>query len=396
MIGWREVTLGDVATVSWGDTTKTKAAYTPAGVLAYSASGPDGYLPRADRHGAGVVISAIGAQCGKTWLARGEWSCIKNTMWFQAGPEADTRFLYYATSDPAQWPKRGAAQPFIGLGDARLLPLWLPPVELQRQIASVLGALDDRIENNGRRVEVLEEMARTIYKEWFVYFRYPGHGGIPLVESPVGWIPDGWLAGTLGDLASLERPNIQPARTPAELFDHYSIPAFDDGQRPASDSGASIKSGKYLLPGPAVLVSKLNPRINRVWLVEPAAGRRSVTSTEFLLLRPREVSSLEYLYLLTGNASFRDKLVALSRGTTGSHQRAKPNEFLSLPAVVPHTHLIDEFGVCVGDHLRLARRLRRESDQLSALRDLLLPRLLSGKIDVSRLGLDALTQAGVA
>src|SRR5262245_46846900 len=106
--------LGDICEVRWGDTSKTKAAYTPEGFVAYSASGPDGVMPHYDHEGPGVVLSAIGAQCGRTWFATGKWSCIKNTIFIK--PKArgiDARFLFYVTSSPDLWPKRGAAQPFI-------------------------------------------------------------------------------------------------------------------------------------------------------------------------------------------------------------------------------------------------------------------------------------------
>src|SRR5690348_2934321 len=127
--GWKGVKLSDVADVTWGDTSTTKASYVPTGYLAYSATGPDGLLDHFDYNGLGVVLSAIGAQCGKTWFANGKWSCIKNTIVIRSRDDAvDPQFLFYATSNPAIWPKRGAAQPFISQTDARNLMLQLPPL----------------------------------------------------------------------------------------------------------------------------------------------------------------------------------------------------------------------------------------------------------------------------
>ena len=167
----REVTLGEVADVSWGDTSTTKAAYTDTGFPAYSASGQDGYLPYADFDQLGVVLSAIGANCGKTWLAKGRWSCIKNTIRFWSiDPTVDTEFLYWKTRDSQIWPKRGSAQPFISQGDARAVQLDFPPLPEQRAIAHVLGTLDDKIELNRRMNQTLEEMARALFKSWFVDF----------------------------------------------------------------------------------------------------------------------------------------------------------------------------------------------------------------------------------
>jgi type I restriction enzyme S subunit len=169
--GRRKVTLGEVADVSWGDTSTTKSSYTDTGFPAYSASGQDGYLPYADFDRFGVILSAIGANCGKTWLAKGQWSCIKNTIRFWSTDAAvDTEFLYWKTRNPEIWPKRGSAQPFISQGDARALQLELPPLPEQRVIAHILGTLDDKIELNRRMNQTLEEMARALFKSWFVDF----------------------------------------------------------------------------------------------------------------------------------------------------------------------------------------------------------------------------------
>ncbi len=290
----------------------------------------------------------------------------------------------------------GAAQQHFNIGSAKLMRLNLPSRSEQDQIAEVLCTFHDLIENHRRRVEMLEEMARAIYREWFVRFRYPGHEDVPLVDSPLSPIPESWAQGVLGDLAEIDRKNIQPSKSPEELFDHYSIPAFDNGQRPAVDVGATIKSGKYLLSSQAVLVSKLNPRIDRVWFADPSEERRSVCSTEFLVLRPTARSSLDHLYLLSRDAVFRNQLTALSGGTSGSHQRAKPKDFLNLPVQVPPTDLVRDLDDAVGDQLRCARLLRCQSEQVACLRDLLLPKLVTGQIDVSHLDIDALTEAATA
>ena len=93
--------LGEIADVNWGDTHTTKQSYSTTGFTAYSASGPDGLLPYADYDRImGIVLSAIGADCGKTWLAKGKWSCIKNTIrLFAKEDDVDTEFLYWATRD---------------------------------------------------------------------------------------------------------------------------------------------------------------------------------------------------------------------------------------------------------------------------------------------------------
>ena len=143
---WREVRLSEVCEANWGNTSITKASYIDSGVTAFSASGPDGYVSWHERSGDGIVLSAIG-NCGKTWLARGEWTPIKNTIWIQPRvPDCNVRYLYHATGRPDVWPSRGAAQPFISLGDVRDVLVKLPPLKEQEAIAEALGDADYAVE----------------------------------------------------------------------------------------------------------------------------------------------------------------------------------------------------------------------------------------------------------
>jgi type I restriction enzyme S subunit len=125
--GWEVKNLGSLADIKWGDTSTTKESYVEKGYAAYSASGLDGQLDHYDFDRMGIVLSAIGAQCGKTWLASGKWSCIKNTIRFWAKNECvSTEFLFIATEGQDFWPRRGAAQPFISQGDAEKIDVLIP------------------------------------------------------------------------------------------------------------------------------------------------------------------------------------------------------------------------------------------------------------------------------
>jgi type I restriction enzyme S subunit len=142
--GWEVKRLGDIADISWGDTSTTKASYVDEGYDAYSASGLDGKLDHYDFNRKGIVLGAIGAHCGKTWLANGRWSCIKNTIRFWAkGKSVSTEFLFIATNGQTFWPRRGAAQPFISQGDAELIDILIPPQLLMDKYTSfTLDSLD--------------------------------------------------------------------------------------------------------------------------------------------------------------------------------------------------------------------------------------------------------------
>lgn len=137
------IKLGNYTDLTWGDTKTTKNSYVPEGYLAYSASGPDGKLDHFDYDCEGIVLSAIGADCGKTWFASGKWSCIKNTIRFWSiSDELDNRFLYFATREKDFWPRRGGAQPFIPQGDARNCSIPLPPISLQRKFVEISEQAD--------------------------------------------------------------------------------------------------------------------------------------------------------------------------------------------------------------------------------------------------------------
>lgn len=139
--GWKLSSLGQLADIQWGDTSTTKSSYTPDGYLAFSASGPDGFMDHYDFDRIGVVLSAIGANCGRTWLTRGQWSCIKNTMRFWSKENTiSTEYLYLATLGSENWPKRGAAQLFVSLGDARKIAIIHPAGSISTSFEKIVSA----------------------------------------------------------------------------------------------------------------------------------------------------------------------------------------------------------------------------------------------------------------
>ncbi|MBP0465879.1 restriction endonuclease subunit S [Roseomonas sp. PWR1] len=381
---WHEVALGTVAEVRWGDTKTTKASYVTAGYPAFSATGKDGLLDHYDHEGPGIVLSAIGAQCGKSWFTDGRWSCIKNTIYIKGDSKrADTRYLSFVLSDPDVWPKRGAAQPFISQTDARAVQIRLPPLDTQRRITGILSAYDDLIENNERRIAILEEMARRIFREWFVDFRFPGHEAVRMVDTEAGKIPEGWQFGPVSRIAEATGASISPSQSPQRFFAHYSLPAFDAGQQPAVELGSAIQSNKLLFEPPVVLLAKLNPRFDRTWAITEAAGHKQVASTEYVPLRPRPGVPLAYLQCAVQGTAFRDRLLGLAQGTSTSHQRAKPQDILAINVPVPPSRLLQLADEHLDPLLVGAKLARAANVGLRRSRDLILPRLISGDLTVS-------------
>ena len=278
----------------------------------------------------------------------------------------------------------------------------LAPLPEQRAIAHVLGTLDDKIELNRRMNETLEAMARALFKSWFVDFepvrakmegrwrRGESLPGLPaeyydlfpdrLVDSELAEIPEGWGVGSFNEVVIQLRDNENPATSSDAVFSHFSIPAHDEGQMPKRELGESIKSAKTRVPPNVVLLSKLNPEIERVWLVDVVHSERAICSTEFLVLRPHPPFQRSYAYCLARSPLFRQQMESLVTGTSKSHQRAPANAILSLRAVIPPARVIETFELSASELLSRGAILRKESHALAAQRDALLPKLVSGEV----------------
>jgi type I restriction enzyme, S subunit len=145
---WVETTLDRVTECSWGNTETTKSKYVESGFLAYSASGADGFLDWFEHDRTAVVLSAIGAQCGKTWFAEGKWTSIKNTIWLKSdNSNLLDKYLFYLSNTDQFWQIRGQAQPFISLGDVKKTKVLLPPLREQERIVEVISEMDAFIES---------------------------------------------------------------------------------------------------------------------------------------------------------------------------------------------------------------------------------------------------------
>ena len=203
------------------------------------------------------------------------------------------------------------------------------------------------------------------------------------VDSELGKIPAGWSVGRFGDIVDQVTDKENPFTSPDTLYHHFSIPAFDEGQWPRTERGENIKSQKLrVFPG-VVLLSKLNPEIDRVWLVDVQQGEQAVCSTEFLVFRPRSPYGTTFSYCLGRSSGFRQALRSLVTGTSKSHQRAPANAIFALQVVLCPKPLSDAFEMAATTCLQKSRVNRRESRILATLRDVLLPKLISGEIRVS-------------
>ncbi len=285
---------------------------------------------------------------------------------------------------------RGTTQDNLSLERLLAHSFRIPEAGNRSKIARTLKSIDDLIENNQRRVGLLEEMTRTIYREWFVHFRFPGHGEVPLIESPLGPIPAGWDMATLGDLATEIRQSVRASEHTASL-PYVPIEAIAPmsislpGHRPGRDAASSLR----LFGKGDVLFGAMRAYFHKV-CVAPFDG---VTRSTCFVLRP-DPAQYWYSVLTLADRATVEYAAAHSSGSTIPY--AKWDGVLSKMTVVrPPENQAQLFGRRIAPLLRLAQALSDQASTLSDLRDLLLPKLVTGQIDVSQLDLDALVEEAV-
>lgn len=284
-------------------------------------------------------------------------------------------FLYYVLRTPSfrQDVKdnygSGSAIPRIILKDFKRMMVSYPSLEKQQAIISVLTAIDSKIQANTEINDNLEQQAQAIYHERFE------------TVSPND-LPSDWRIVTLGEVATISNKSFNPLKEPEILLEHYSIPAFDEARFPVFELSTSIKSNKFIIDASCFMISKLNPTTKRVWKPYCLTGN-AVCSTEFIVYKAKDQSITDFLYSVIDSGSFSDFMCSHVTGSTGSRQRTTPSDTLSYELILPSEDELAEFQSLVSPMYAQMRINAIENDKLKRLRDSLLPKLMSGEIDVS-------------
>jgi type I restriction enzyme S subunit len=314
--------------------------------------------------------------------------------------QACPHFFYYFFRSPQG---RGTIQSIAmqvaasGIRASELAELRVPapPLPTQRKIAAILSAYDDLIENNNRRIKLLEEMAQRIYREWFVEFRYPGYRDVPLADSEMGPIPEGWSVAPLADQANVLRGRSYRG---ADVVAHGGIPfvnlkcvARDGGfrrdgiKRYAGDYREvhTVRSGDIIM---AVTDMTQERRIvARAARVPEIGAEFGVFSMDLVKIVPVGLPR-EYMLAMLRYSDFPDVVKAHANGANVLHLH--PNRILDYRMVFPTRPLADRYRDHVAPMQHLSDNLDAECDRLRSSRDLLLPRLVSGEIDAMELDID--------
>ncbi|MCR9195713.1 MAG: restriction endonuclease subunit S [Hyphomonas sp.] len=407
MLDWRPSTWGDEIALEYG---KAIRGYQVASgkYRVFGTNGSVGWTEKALAQGPGVILGRKGAYRGVHFSEQPFW--VIDTAYYvrPLHDELDMRWLYYAIKfNELGNIDDGSPIPSTTRAAVYVRDLDVPKLREQKAIAAVLSALDDKIELNRRMNETLEALAQAIFKDWFVTFgptrrKMEGAtdpvtilGGLipdPAKAAPLAalfphnfgedGLPEGWDSYALEKLASLSKASLSPSKTPDQVFEHHSLPAYDKGEEPVVEKGSAIRSNKFVVPNNAVLLSKLNPEISRVWVPNPSASDPQIASTEFLVLVPKEGVGRSLLCAIFRDPSFRSGLEGMVTGTSKSHQRISPPALMEREIVHGTCDAFRGFDDLAAPLLDKRLALRAENRTLAETRDYLLPKLMSGAVRV--------------
>lgn len=332
----------------------------------YGASGVVDHVDRYIFDGLHLLVAEDGEnlRSRKTpiaFLADGQFWVNNHAHVVRANPDNDLHFLAYALEACDLSPFiTGSTQPKLSQAALNQIPIYAPSLEGQRSIAAVLRSLDEKLASNARVVAKTLELLDALSLQFV---------------AQLDTVP-------LRDLVRVETKSVNPSRLGDQLVDHFSLPAFDLRGRPERIAASAIMSNKQRLTGTTLLLSKLNPRVNRTWWAVPHKGFEALASTEFVAMTSDDEIELAAVWLAIRHERFVDELSMRVTGTSGSHQRVRPDDMLSIE-VADVRGIRPPVKADIAALLELVEARRSESNQLRILRDALIPELLSGRIRVA-------------
>lgn len=291
----------------------------------------------------------------------------------------DPRFVYYFFRLPATVTSvinhaLTSGVPHINLGILKDFKIALPALNIQRRISDILSSYDDLIENNRRRMALLEDAARHVYREWFVRLRFPGHEHTPVTDG----VPKGWVRKVLGDLCQEVRESVKPENLEPDI-PYIGLEHIPRRSIALSNWGKAdqVSSSKHRFREGEILFGKIRPYFHKVGI----AFLDGVASSDAIVIRPNEPETRGFVLMTVSS----DPFVAVTAQTMreGSKMpRADWKQMQAYPTPLPPEGLLINFEGIIKPIVEQLKVLTMANQQLRAARDLLLPRLMSGEIAV--------------
>ena len=298
------------------------------------------------------------------------------------------RFLsyYFCTSGHRYWMEAvcsfGATMTTLNQGIVRRVALRVPSVQVQNKIAAILSAYDELIENNKRRITLLEKLAEEIYREWFVRLRFPSHEGLKLISG----IPRGWHVAELRELAAINPSSISRQDKPETILyvDISSVSTNRIEQVTTYEANKAPGRARRRVKHGDIIWSSVRPA-NRAYCLIYEPPENLIVSTGFAVIRPKASTPFTFLFFAVTSNPFVDQMSVVARGA--AYPATSFDDFEKAKVLVPSASLMGRFHETIEPLFRQKHLLLLEADYLTATRDILLPRLISGKLSVENLNI---------
>tara|TARA_R110001599_G_scaffold56635_3_gene156486 strand:- start:545 stop:1783 length:1239 start_codon:yes stop_codon:yes gene_type:complete len=295
------------------------------------------------------------------------------------------KYLFYLLgSDKYQMQMKsfssGSAQPQIPITDLKKTALSFPSIETQDQVIALIDGYTNLIKNNNRRIAILEDIAQTLYREWFVNFRYPdnANGNQKLIDSPLGQTPEGWEVRPLIELVNFKRNTIKkgnvPDKTPYMGLEHFPRKSIALSEW---EKVSEIGSNKLAFNRGDILFGKIRPNFHKVGVAQVDG----LCSSDAFVLSPKNAAHHALIAMVTFSNEFVAQAVQTSQGS--KMPRASWDVLKEFSVPVPAQYIIEKFNAVVDPAIKQIRVLSLKNRNLKQQRDMLLPKLISGKINLN-------------
>lgn len=362
----------------------------PNGSGDYKAFGANGIIGGSEdfNHEDGIIIGRVGAYCGAVARCKERFWASDNTIVAYPKEEyfSKTYAYYFLKNLDLNKYAGGSAQPLLTQTTLKKVAIKYHGSQCERgTIGELLLKYDELIENNNHRIAILEEMAQSLYREWFVNFRYPNHednldidGNPKLVDSPLGQIPEGWEVKRLDDIASVNPQSITKKNAP-DAIGYIDIKSVGTGTinevKPMSFDDAPSRARRVVVDGDIIWATVRPNRKQYSFICKPASN--TVASTGFVVLRSKSLPA-SYLYSFTTTDSFSGYLV--NHATGSAYPAVNADIFKKADVLVPPLALVQKFDEICSDAISQSEVLKKKNKNLKQQRDMLLPKLMSGTI----------------
>lgn len=332
----------------------------------------------------GVVTGRSGSLGQVLFIEQPFWP-LNTTLWVKDFKGNNPRYVYYYLQTLClERYNSGAGVPTLNRNHLNEIEVGIHVIESQKKISAILSAYDDLIENNLRRIKILEEMAQNLYREWFVKFRFPGHEQVRMVDSPLGKIPKGWEVSRLDQLIAFQNEGTKAGE---HLYNRIYLP-IDCVPRKSLAVGEvrsweEAKSSLHLFEEGDVIFGAMRPYFHKV-VVAPFKG---VTRKTCFVLRSQKPTYHAFSILKLFQESTVSFANSHSKGATIPYA-VWPQAMDGMLVVLPPEELAESFETIVGPMISTIGNTYFRDKNLRQTRDLLLPKLISGELDVSELDID--------